>query len=226
MGTVTILPETPKDPISLIGRRAGICYGTDITNHEKNYKRGLKCISDNHGRTMEFVDVHMIIDGFSARVMREYYRHVGGMTPYLQASTRYINYENFDIIRPHSVEKNSDTLVEFNTATSNLRKSLKTLKELGVPNEDIANLLPLGMTTKCVEKRNLRNLIDMSHVRKCTRAYHEYRLELFPAIENALKEYSDEWAWIVDNLFKPKCEVYGFCDESKSCGRKPRKDEN
>lgn len=31
MGTVTILPETTKDPISLIGRRAGVCYGADIT---------------------------------------------------------------------------------------------------------------------------------------------------------------------------------------------------
>ena len=223
MGTVTILPETVKDPISLMGRRAGVCYGTDITNSEKNYKRGLQCIKDNHGRVMEFVDVHMIIEGFSARVMREYYRHVGGMTPYLQASTRYINYKDFDIIRPKSVEKSTDALVEFNKATNSLRKSLETLKDLGVPNEDVANLLPLGMTTKCVEKRNLRNLIDMSHVRKCTRAYHEYRLELFPSIENALREYSDEWAWIVDNLFKPKCEVYGFCDESKSCGRKPKR---
>ena len=27
---ITILPETTKDPISLIGRRAGICWGADI----------------------------------------------------------------------------------------------------------------------------------------------------------------------------------------------------
>ena len=92
MGTITILPETPKDPLALIGRRAGICWNADIINEEKNIKRGIDCIKSGHGRTLEFVDVHMIIDGFSARVMREYYRHVGGMTPYLQASTRYINY--------------------------------------------------------------------------------------------------------------------------------------
>lgn len=28
MGTVTILPETTKDPISMMGRRAGICWGS------------------------------------------------------------------------------------------------------------------------------------------------------------------------------------------------------
>ena len=225
MGQVIILPETPKNPLSLIGERAGVCWNADISDDEKNIKRGISCIEAGHGRTMEFVDVHMIIDGFSARVMREYYRHVGGLTPYLQASTRYIDYKDFDVIRPASIERNKEALVEFNMTVKNLRKSLEALKTLGVPNEDVANLLPLGMATKCIEKRNLRNLVDMSHVRKCTRAYHEYRLELFPAIENALKDYSDQWAWIIDNLFKPKCEVYGYCDEKNSCGRMPRKED-
>lgn len=224
MGQVIILSETPKNPLSLIGKRAGVCWNADVSDDDKNIKRGIGCIEAGHGRTMEFVDVHMIIDGFSARVMREYYRHVGGLTPYLQASTRYIDYKDFDVIRPASIERNKEALVEFNMAVKNLRKSLETLKILGVPNEDVANLLPLGMTTKCIEKRNLRNLVDMSHVRKCSRAYHEYRLELFPAIENALRDYSDQWAWIVDNLFKPKCEVYGYCDEKNSCGRMPRKE--
>ena len=223
MGQVIILPETPKNPLSLIGERAGICWNADVSDDEKNIKRGIGCIEAGHGRTMEFVDVHMIIDGFSARVMREYYRHVGGLTPYLQASTRYIDYKDFDVIRPASIERNKEALVEFNIAVKNLRKSLEVLKTLGIPNEDVANLLPLGMATKCIEKRNLRNLVDMSPVRKCTRAYHEYRLELFPAIENALKDYSDQWAWIVDSLFKPKCEVFGYCDEKNSCGRMPRK---
>lgn len=224
MGTITILPETPKDPLALIGRRAGICWNADITNEEKNIKRGKDCIESGHGRTMEFVDVHMIIDGFSARVMREYYRHVGGMTLYLQASTRYINYKDFDIIRPKSVEKDSEATVTFNAAVKQLRHSLEALKNIGVPNEDVANLLPLGMTTKTVEKRNLRNLVDMSHQRLCSRAYWEYRSELMPAIMNALRDYSDQWEWIVDGLFKPKCEVTGFCEEKKSCGRKPKKE--
>jgi len=225
MGQVIILSETPKNPLSLIGKRAGVCWNADVSDDDKNIKRGIGCIEAGHGRTMEFVDVHMIIDGFSARVMREYYRHVGGLTPYLQASTRYIDYKDFDVIRPASIERNKEALVEFNMAVKNLRKSLEALKTLGIPNEDVANLLPLGMATKCVEKRNLRNLVDMSHVRKCSRAYHEYRLELFPAIENALKNYSEQWAWIVDNLFKPKCEVYGYCDEKNSCGRMPRKED-
>ena len=223
MGTITILSETTKTPITLIGNRAGICWGADVTNAEKNYKRGVDCIKSGHGRTFEFPDVHMVIDGFSARVMREYERHVGGLSPWLQASTRYINYNDFDIIVPKSIKSNGDATITYNQAVKNIRKALSELNDLGIPREDLANLLPLGMTTKIVEKRNLRNLIDMSHVRKCTRAYLEFR-ELFSTIENALREYSDEWAWIVDNMFKPKCELTGYCDETKSCGRKPRKE--
>jgi len=44
MGTVFIQPETTKNPISLIGKEAGICYGANTENEERNYKRGLDCI--------------------------------------------------------------------------------------------------------------------------------------------------------------------------------------
>ena len=223
MGKITILAETPKEPITLIGHRAGVCWGADVSDKEKNFKRGLDCITSNHGRTFEFVDVHMIIDGYSARVIREYTRHIGGLSPWLQASTRYIDYSDFNSIVPHSVEKNKEAKIVYNTALRNIRKYLTELEELNISREDIANLLPLGMTTTIVEKRNLRNLSDMSHVRKCSRAYWEFR-ELFGDIEKALKRYSNEWAILVDYLFKPKCEILGYCDEKKSCGRKPRKE--
>ena len=40
MGKIVIQQETTKDPISLIGREAGVCWGADITDSQKNYKRG------------------------------------------------------------------------------------------------------------------------------------------------------------------------------------------
>lgn len=51
----------------------------------------------------------------------------------------------------------------------------------------------------------------------------EYR-ELFRDICNALRGYSDEWKWIVDNLFHVKCDEVGYCTEAKSCGRKPERE--
>ena len=106
MGNITILKETTKNPITLMGERAGICWGADISDPIKNYQRGLDCIKSGHGRVMEYVNVEMVIDGFSARVIREWYTHIGGAPTRLQASTRYINYDNFDYVVPPNIINN------------------------------------------------------------------------------------------------------------------------
>ena len=49
MGTITILPETTKNPITLMGMRAGTCWNANITDNEKNYKRGLIVSSQDTG---------------------------------------------------------------------------------------------------------------------------------------------------------------------------------
>lgn len=224
MGNVIILEETTKQPITLIGKRAGICWGADITSDEKNYKRGMDCITSNHGRTFEYVNVEMIIDGYSARVIREWYTHLGGSPTRLQASTRYIDYEHgFDYVVPESIRNDEKRYEIYTEAIHQVNKALVDLEDIGTPREDTALLLPLGMTTKIVDKRNLRNLVDMSHQRMCSRAYHEYR-KLFGDICTALYKVSDEWAWIVDNLFVPKCDYVGYCPEKKSCGRVQKKE--
>lgn len=56
-----------------------------------------------------------------------------------------------------------------------IKSYLESLDTIGVPREDSALGLPLGMETKIVCKHNMRNLMDMSHQRMCNRAYHEYR---------------------------------------------------
>lgn len=225
MGTVTILPETTKNPITLMGARAGVCWGADISNNEKNYKRGLDCIKSGHGRVMEYVNVEMIIDGYSAKVLREYYTHIGGSPTRLQASTRYINYskgDGFAYITPDSIVKN-EAKIAWDAWMHTINDAIKTLiAEYNIPVEDATMLLPLAYSSKMVDRRNLRNFVDMSRQRMCSRAYWEYR-ELFKDICNALREYSDEWKWIVDNLFHAKCDEVGYCTEAKSCGRKPKR---
>lgn len=224
MGKITIMPETTKDPISLIGRCAGVCWGGNTSDPNKNYKRGLDCINAGHGRTFEYPDVYAVIDGYSARVIREWYTHIGGAPTRLQASTRYINYGNFEYITPNSISNNYDAFVFYNKAMSDIITAYDALLKLDIPKEDAALVLPLGMTTRIVDKRNLRNLIDMSRQRLCTRAYHEYRKMLKDYL-NALSEYSDEWKTLVDTTMMPKCKELGYCPETHSCGMMPQKSE-
>uniref|UniRef100_UPI00405769F7 FAD-dependent thymidylate synthase n=1 Tax=Acetatifactor sp. TaxID=1872090 RepID=UPI00405769F7 len=97
--------------------------------------------------------------------------------------------------------------------------SEELITSFGIPREDAVMLLPLGMSTKIVDKRNLRNLVKMSHQRLCARAYWEYRL-LMKDIMEALAQYSEEWNYLVEHNFVPKCEAYGKCTEKKGCGRR------
>lgn len=223
MGKIIILPETTKNPITLIGSRAGICWGADITDPEKNYKRGWDCITSGHGRTLEFPDVHMVLDGYSAGVVREWYTHIGGAPTRLQASTRYIPYGGFGYVTPPSIAATEGAEAIYDRAMVAINEARQQLAALGIEPEDTRNLLPLGMTTSIVDKRNLRNLIDMSRQRMCTRAFWEFR-ELFGQVCKALAEYSDEWQTIISTQMMPKCEALGYCPEKHSCGRYAKTD--
>lgn len=212
---VKILDKTMKDPISFMGYAAGCCWNADVSDKEKNYKRGLDCIESDHGRVEEYPDVYFILEGYSARVIREFMRHVGDGLTCLQESTRYVNESGFEYVTPKMSE---DATGIYKAAMKNIRDYYNELLSLGVKKEDAAMLLPLGMTTKVVYKKNLRNLAEMSHKRDCMRAYWEYR-KLMSDIEKALCEYSEEWGTIVQLLFKPQCEVLHRCPEKHSCGR-------
>ena len=222
MGKITILPETTKDPISLMGRRAGVCWGADVSSPDKNYKRGLDCVQSGHGRVMEFVNVESFIEGYSARVIREWYTHIGGSPTRLQSSTRDIDYSDFDYIVPKSLKNESDIEL-YHSAMKNIQVIAKRLEHSDIPREDVANILPLGMKTNIVDKRNVRNIMDMSRQRMCNRAYWEYR-QMFKDYITALSEYSDEWKELISVIVMPKCETLGYCPEKHGCGKFPKKE--
>lgn len=226
MGNIVVHSETTKKPVTLAGEMAGLCWGANVDDEQKNFKRGLDCIESGHGRVMEFPQVYLIIDEYSARVIREFERHIGGAPTFLQESTRYIDYSNFNYVIPPSIKKNSEALNVYNSLMSQIKLTANSLGLLGIPKEDIGMIYPLAMDTKIVHRTNLRNLYDMAQVRECSRAYWEFR-DLFKAIKLALSNYSNEWNYLINDLkiFKPKCEIFGYCNEKKSCGKYPRKGE-
>ena len=223
MGRVLVREYTTKTPLQMIGESAGFCWGSDISDANKNMKRAIDCIASGHGRTMEFPDIHLILDGYSARVIREFYTHIGCLPTRLQSSTRYVDAKSFKYVTPPSVFKNEKAKQVYDETMEHIREGYAKLEELGIKREDAAMVLPLGMETVILDKRNFRNLVDMAKNRMCTRAYWEYR-ELMNDICEALSSYSGEWNTLIKLCMKPKCEISGYCTESKSCGRKPKKE--
>lgn len=219
MKKVLIEKDTSKNPLAMMGMYAGECWGSVIDDVDANKKRGMSCLKDGHGRVTEFPQIYIKITGFSARFIRELYTHIGGSPTRLQASTRYINYQNgFDYIVPNKIEANDEAKTIYKETMNAILEGMIKLQDLDIPKEDIANLLPLGMTSTVVLRTNLRMLIDMSKQRLCTRAYWEYR-EFMRLLIEELKEYDEDYIYICDNYLGPKCDFLGYCPESKSCGR-------
>lgn len=219
---IQILPWTDKFPLQIIGYSAGVCWNSDVEDAEKNIKRAKSCILSGHTRTAEYPDVHMVIDGYSARCIRELYTHIIGTTR-LQSSTRYVDAKNMDVEKEffyprNFTEEQNQIMKEF---LGDMMETYAHLEETGVSKEDAANVLPLGMHSKIVFKINLRALMHFANMRLCSRAYKEIRA-LTEEIKTELRKLSDEWVWICDNLLVPKCQVAGYCDEAQCCGRKPK----
>ena len=43
--------------------------------------------------------------------------------------------------------------------------------------------------------------------------------------ESKLKQISEEWKWICENMLVPECKTLGYCSETKGCGMEISKEE-
>lgn len=222
MGKVYIQECTTKTPLSLMGYNAGVCYNSDISNIQKNIKRGINCLTSGHTRVAEFPKIYLVLDGYSAKVIREWYTHIIDVTR-LQSSTRYIKYDNFEYITPPRIKKNPKAAAAYEEAMTAVKNAIQTIKEENIPQEDYSGLLPLNYATKITCSIGLRSLIAMSNQRLCLRAYWEYR-QLMEDLLDALESYSEEWELLFQQgVFVPKCKMLGYCPEKNSCGLTPKR---
>ena len=185
---IQILNTTTKQPISIIGHNAGVCYNSDIKDSVKNYNRGYKCIKEGHGEMVEYPIVSFIADGYSARLMRQMFRH--RVSTKSQSSTRYVNYDNFNYYTPKSISDNELAFRIYTDTMEVIRKNYDRLINLYIDKEDVANILPLGMNTKVVFQCNLRELIHICNLRLCSRAYIEAQ-QLCKDLIEELRKYDD-----------------------------------
>lgn len=221
MGKITVLEETTEHPLELIGEMAGIAYNTDTTDKDKNIKRAMNCILSEHNRVLEYPQIYLEIEGYSAKVIREFGRHIGGMPTYLQASTRYIEYGDFKYVIPPKIDRDPFLRDRYTNVMYQISEGIKDLEAWGASKEDASGLLPLNMCTKLGYRTNARNIIDMAAQRLCNRAYWEYR-DLMQNLITELSNYSSEWAELM-KFAQCKCDKVGYCCEEYSCGKYPKK---
>ena len=135
-----------------------------------------------------------------------------------QKSQRYVKEKGqFDYLIPPTIEKNSELKEKFINFMGEISKIYSEFTEAGIPAEDARAVLPNATSTSIVASLNLRELIHIANLRLCTRAQYEIRL----MVKAMCDELVAQEPWLKPYLV-PKCERYGFCDEDKSCGRKPK----
>ena len=198
-------------PLTTIGTNASYCYDTKLKDENHASRIAKHCINSGHGRNLEFADITLKIT-CSARCAREFYTHIGGAPTRVQASTRYITYDNFKYFTPSGLSDEQIKII--NKAMDSIKEAYKELKDLDTPNDVTGYILPLNMETTFIWKGNIRTLENIFNQRLCYRALEEFRL-LMLDLKKQISNLNSEWKWISDKLFVPKCISLGYCIEGK-----------
>jgi thymidylate synthase (FAD) len=216
--TVEIKNITEK-PLKVQGGIAGECYNSKDPQRFQSIAK--RCLNEGHGKISEYPDITLSITA-NSRLIRQLYTHCVGVSK-IQQSTRYIDCVDFEAEVPKGIDT-VEKAMAYRECLDNIKETMRNLKRLGVHHEEYATLLPINYISTTVVKLNLRALIHMFNERSCSCAMYEFR-ELMKEIKKQILSLGcEEWTWIAEKFFVPKCEVHGSCLEvTRHCGRKPTK---
>lgn len=203
-------PAADKNPLSIVEQAASVCYDSQPTD---TYKIAKGCKATGHRSVLEHISFTFHVKYVSRALLAQLSRH--RHISLSVRSQRYCSEADFDYVNPFDEQHGWDV---FNDMMSNITNDYKLLQSLGAANEDARAVLPNACCTEFYVTINARSLIEMSHLRLCSRAQTEIR-GLFMAIKEQIIPVCPELAaWMV-----PSCEAnpkYPFCPEgSRCCGR-------
>ena len=202
-----------ENPISISELAASVCYDSKPT---KSYRIAKSCMASGHMSVLEHISFTFYVKGISRACLAQLSRH--RHISLSVRSQRYCREDNFDFMNPCRVGTEEERAV--NEAVADANCNYKKLLTAGLKPEDARMVLPNACCTELYLTANARSLIEMSHLRLCTRAQREIR-ELFQAMKEIIQTFCPE----VSERMVPSCEVHAelsFCPERKSCGRHPK----
>lgn len=199
---------------------------------EKHWNLVKKVLSSGHQSIAEYVNFVFAVEGVDRALTHQFVRH--RHATFSQQSQRYVEIkESFDtlseLFENPKTDKDEDYLYSVadkyfvDVTKDNYRLYIQPLLsylhsiKLGMKPEEARKFLINATKTNLVFGTNLRELMYTCGLRLCTRAQLPIRT-LFREIVNCVKEKDER----IGSLLVPKCDTYGFCNEEKSCGRKPK----
>lgn len=220
---VVNLISKPDNMLKTVYTACRTCYSADYPiniynstdDEEKMLKLIERVISSGHYSTIEHIQISFAISNVSRACTHQLVRH--RHMSFSQKSQRYVKEKGqFDYIIPPTIEKNPQLKEKFEKFMGEISSVYNELTEAGIPAEDARFVLPNAAASSMVASLNLREMIHIANLRLCTRAQYEIRI----LVKKMCEELINQEPWLKSYLV-PKCERLGFCDEDKSCGRKP-----
>ena len=221
---VVNLISKPENMLKTIYTACRTCYSADYPiniynstdDEEKMLKLIERVVSSGHYSTIEHIQVTFAISNVSRACTHQLVRH--RHMSFSQKSQRYVKEKGqFDYIIPPTIEKDEKLKKSFEDFMAQISEKYQEFINAGIPAEDARFVLPNATSSSLVASLNLRELIHIAHLRLCSRAQYEIRTMVKMMCDELIKEEPWLKAYLV-----PKCENFGFCDEDKSCGRKPK----
>lgn len=207
-----ILPGD-RNPIGISERAASVCYDSKPT---KSYHIAKSCMASGHMSVLEHISFTFHVKGISRACLAQLSRH--RHISLTVRSQRYCREDGFNYVNPFV--GNDDRAFELYDGVAQCNETYQELIELGAKPEDARMILPNACCTELYLTANARSLIEMSHLRLCSRAQREIR-ELFSLMRDLLRGFCPE----VSEQMVPSCEAHAelfFCPERVSCGKHPR----
>ena len=221
---VVNLISKPEHTLKTIYVACRTCYSAlypikiweDSVDEEKMLNLVKKVLSSGHHSTVEHCQFVFAISGVSRACTHQLVRH--RHMSFSQKSQRYVTEKGeFEYVTPKTIE-NSALNEEYKEMMKKISDFYGKLVESGIPGEDARSVLPNAATSSLIVSLNLRELMHLAQLRLCTNA----QLEIRTLVRKMCDLVVEQEPWLKDYLV-PKCEIKGYCDEIRGCGRKPQK---
>lgn len=188
---VKLLKYTPE-PDKICAVAALCCYSQkpsmELINNlgEEKIKKILrKTIGSGHYSVIEHASFTFSVGSVSRALTHQLVRH--RIASYSQQSQRYVKLDLPTFVTPPTIEKNKETLDEYNTFMESAWKIYNFLLKNNTAPEDARFVLPNATTTNITVTMNARELIHFFELRCCMRAQWEIRHVALTMLEEVKK---------------------------------------
>ena len=181
-----ILKHITPNALELIGEYAGICYGSEVIDADRNKKRAISCATKGHLSTLRHAIATFHVKGISRACSHQFVRSVH--LSFLQRSQRYCSEKETEFVYPPNLDEYSKTKLNF--AYYSALSDYNTLISQGVKKEDARYVLPEATETELIVTGNLQAWLDFIRLRADKHAQYEIR-QVAREINNQLSQHCD-----------------------------------